>query len=38
MRFANMVQVSPRPLSGDLLKSRCVQKCVLGPKCPNMVI
>ena len=44
-----MLPTSPQPLSGDIFKPRnvqmffgglfkTVQKCVLGPKSPNMVI
>ena len=33
-----MLPTSHQPLSGDHFKSRYVQKRVLGPKCPNMVI
>ena len=34
----NTLLTSPQPLSGDELKPIYVQKRVLGPKCPNMVI
>ena len=34
----NTLPTSHQPLSGDNFKPRYVQKCVLGPKGPNMVI
>ena len=37
-RLINMLPMSHQPLSGDHFKVKYVRKCVLGPKCPNMVI
>ena len=38
MPLSNTLQTSPQPLSGKDLNSRYVKKCVLGPRCPYMVI
>ena len=35
---SNTLPTSHQPLSGDHFKAKYVRKCVLGPKCPNMVI
>ena len=37
-RFTNTLPTIPQPFHVDDFKQRSVQKRVLGPKCPNMVI